>query len=237
MKKLLSILLVLAMLLTLAPLSVSAAEELTASQELISVLKEWEGFSRYPYWDYKQWTVGYGTETPSDKLEEYRANGIPEADAEALLQKHLASKGKSINSFADKFGLKLTQNQFDALLSLSFNCGTSWLYKASTLRTAIVEGWTGDDLIFALGQWADMGGKTNTGLVRRRLAEAEMYLNGVYNKTPPQEYGYVLFNPNGGETEIKVQGYMLSAEPNVRAVPTYENYTFQGWYTDRKSVV
>ena len=186
MKKLLSILLALAMLLTLVPLSVSAAEELTASQELISVLKEWEGFSRYPYWDYKQWTVGYGTETPSDKLNEYRANGIPEADAEALLLQHLNSKGKSINSFAEKFGLKLTQNQFDALLSLSFNCGTSWLYKASTLRTAIVEGWTGDDLIFAMGQWADMGGKTNTGLVRRRLAEAEMYLHGVYSKTPPQ---------------------------------------------------
>lgn len=234
-KKFLTFILATALVLSLVPfgvIPVSAESEFVASDEMIQVLKKWEGFSLRPYWDYKQWTVGYGTRVPEGKLAEYQANGIPEDEAEALLAGFLETMGKSVNSFADKFGLQLTQAQFDALLSLSYNCGTSWLYKPSTLRTAIVEGWTGDDLIFALAQWSNMGDETVTGLIRRRLAEADMYLNGNYTVSPPQEYGYVLFDPNGGECEIKVQGYILAAEPEIRALPTYENYTFQGWYTD-----
>ena len=155
------------MLLTLAPLSVSAAEELTASQELISVLKEWEGFSRYPYWDYKQWTVGYGTCTPDDKLAEYRANGIPEAEAEELLQYYLDKMGKSINSFAEKFGLTLSQNQFDALLLFSFNCGSGWTHTPSGgIYKAVVNGATGNELIDALTRWCNAGGQILTSLLR-----------------------------------------------------------------------
>ena len=235
MKKIVSFLLAAALLLTLAPFGVVEAKaetELVASAEMIEILKKWEGFSLRPYWDYKQWTVGYGTRVPDGKLSEYQANGIPEEEAEALLAEFLETMGKSLNSFAEKFGLKLTQAQFDALLSLSYNCGTSWLYKPSTLRTAIVEGWTGDDLVFALAQWSNMGGETVTGLIRRRLAEAQMYLDDVYEVSAPQTYGYVQFDPNGGECEIKVQGFILEAKPAIRAVPTYENYTFAGWYTD-----
>ena len=166
------------------------------------------------------------------KLAEYKANGIPEDEAEALLAEFLDTMGEAVNSFADKFGLNLTQAQFDALLSLSFNCGTSWLYKPSTLRTAVVEGWTGDDFIFAFAQWSNSGNKTITGLIRRRLAEANMYLNGVYDIAVPNHYSYVQFDPNGGETEIKVQGYDVSVTPEIRAVPTYNSFVFDGWYTD-----
>ena len=46
------------------------------SDDAIEILKLEEGFSTYPYWDYAQWTVGYGTRCPDDKLEEYRKNGL-----------------------------------------------------------------------------------------------------------------------------------------------------------------
>ena len=234
-KRILSIVLAIVLLISLIPVTaihVSAESDFVASQEMIEVLKKFEGFSRYPYWDYSQWTVGYGTRVPDDKLAEYKANGIPEEEAEALLAEFLKNMGSAVNSFADKFGLNLTQAQFDALLSLSFNCGTSWLYKASTLRTAVVEGWTGDDFIFAFAQWSNSGSETIPGLIRRRLAEANMYLNGVYSLSVPAEYGYVQFNPNGGTSEIKVQGFDVNTQPAIRAVPTYENYVFDGWYTD-----
>ena len=234
-KRILSIVITIALLVTLIPLGavpVSGASEFVASQEMISVLKAFEGFSRYPYWDYSQWTVGYGTRVPDGKLTEYQTNGIPEEEAEALLAEFLENMGSAVNSFADKFGLQLTQAQFDALLSLSFNCGTSWLYKASTLRTAVVEGWTGDDFIFAFAQWSNSGNETIEGLIRRRLAEANMYLNGVYDVSVPANYSYVRFDPNGGTCEIKVQGYEVNTTPAIRAVPTYDNYIFDGWYTD-----
>ena len=234
-KRIITLALTVALLVTLIPLGalpVKAVADFKASQDMIDVLKRWEGFSKKPYWDNSQWTVGYGTRVPDGKLKEYQENGIPEEEAEALLQEFLVNMGADINGFIDKFGLKVTQSQFDAMLSLSFNCGTGWLYKPSTLRTAVVEGWTGDDLLFAFGQWSNSGGKTVTGLVRRRLAEAEMYLDGNYTVSPSADYSYVLFDANGGESEIVVQGYDVKAKPEIRAVPTYDDLVFAGWYTD-----
>ena len=234
-KRILSIALTVALLISLLPLaaiSVRAESAFVASADMITVLKKWEGFSKKPYWDYSQWTVGYGTRCPADKLAEYQANGIPEDAAEALLQEFLTTMGNDINSFIDKFGLTMTQSQFDALLSLSFNCGTNWLYQPSTLRTAVIEGWTGDDFLFAFGQWSNSGDETIPGLVRRRLAEADMYLNGNYTVYPPANYCYVQFNANGGESEIVVQGYDSNVAPAIRAVPTYGDFVFEGWYTD-----
>ncbi len=234
-KRILCIALTIALLISLVPMMavpVSAASEFVASEAMIEFLKKMEGFSLYPYWDYSQWTVGYGTRAPADKLDEYKANGIPKDEAQALLMEFLETMGGEVNTFADKFGLQLTQGQFDALLSLSFNCGTSWLHKPSTLRTAVVEKWTGDDFIFAFAQWSNSGDETIPGLIRRRLAEADMYLNGNYSVSPPADYCYVQFDANGGESEIKVQGYDRNAEPAVRAVPTYDSFVFDGWYTD-----
>ena len=228
-KRILSIALTVALLFTLIPMgavSASAASEFTVSEGCLELIKKWEGFSEKPYWDYTQWTVGYGTRVPSGKLAQYQSEGISREEAEQLLHSMLADMGKSVNSFIDKFGLTLNQAQFDALMSLTFNCGANWVYQTSTLRTAIVEGWTGDDFLFAFG------GSTVPALVRRRLAEANIYLNGVYDTTLPDNYCYVRFDANGGESEIVVQAYDSNATSQVRAVPTYEGYNFEGWYTD-----
>ena len=72
-KRILSIVITLALLVTLIPFGavpVRGASEFVASQEMISILKTFEGFSRHPYWDYSQWTVGYGTRVPDGKLAE-----------------------------------------------------------------------------------------------------------------------------------------------------------------------
>jgi len=234
-KKILSIALTVALLITLIPLStleVRAESGFTASQEIVDMIKQWEGFNAKPYWDYQQWTVGYGTRVPDGKLKEYQTNGIPEEEAEALLFEFLEDMGKSLNSFLDKFALELTQSQFDALLSLTFNCGPGWLYKASTLRTAVIQQHTGNDFLFAFAQWSNSGDKTLPSLVRRRLAEANLYLNGVYDVSVPEDYSYVLYDANGGETDVRVQAYIAGTDPEIRAVGTYEGSTFAGWYTD-----
>ncbi len=234
-KRILSIVLAAALLVTLIPLgapTAKAASEFTASPELVEIIKKWEGFSAKPYWDVSQWTVGYGTRVPEGKLDEYNSVGISVEEATALLHSMLNDMGKSVNSFIDKFGLTVTQGQFDAMLDLSFNCGTAWLFKTSTLRTAIIEGWTGSDLLFAFGQWSTAAGATKNSLIRRRLSECNMYLNGVYGSTPPENYCYVRFDPNGGSSEIKTQGYDSNTPVSIRAVPTYEGYNFVGWFTD-----
>ena len=234
-KRLLSFTIAVALLVTLIPLGAvpaKAESSFTASQPMIELLKKWEGFSLHPYWDYKQWTVGWGTKVPDGNLERYQTEGISAEEAEVLLTNELANMSRSINSFIDKFGLQLTQNQFDALLSMSYNCGTGWIYGTGYFRTAVIEGWTSSDFMFAIGQWSSAGGATQTGLIRRRLSEAAMYLYNTYESGIAQNFCYVRYEPNGGVTDIKVQCYDSNNPVALRATPSYEGYKFEGWYTD-----
>ena len=99
------------------------------STEGMKILKLEEGFSVKPYWDYTQWTVGYGTKCPDDMVEHYKTYGISQADAEILLRKHMAGMEADIDNFVSKNGLTLTDGQYDALVLLSYNCGSGcrWL--------------------------------------------------------------------------------------------------------------
>lgn len=231
--------------LGMVSLSVFATEEaaavsdtptgLTTSAECIALLKQHEGFVQYPVWDYAQYTVGFGTRCPDDMLDYYNKNGITEQEAEALLRNFLDEFEREINEkIIKEHGLQLTQNQFDALVSFSYNCGTRWAYSPDgVFYQAIINGATGNDLIRAFALWCSAGGEVLTYLLNRRLSEANMYLNGIYERKPPENYCYVLYNPNGGITSPKTQGYDASVDVAPFPVPTYEGYTFEGWYTER----
>lgn len=234
-KRLFTYILAAALLLTLIPFGAvraEAASDFVASAELVEVIKKWEGFCAKPVWDYGQWSVGYGTRAPDEHLARYRAEGISEEEATQLLMGYMESMGKSVNSFIDKFGLNATQGQFDAMVSLTYNCGSRWMLETSTLRTSIIDGWTGNDFVFAWGQWSTAGGVTLPGLVRRRLAEANMFLNGQYSSTPPSDFCYTYFNANGGTGDVVTQAFVAGDPVDIRATATYEGCVFQGWYTD-----
>lgn len=227
-------LILMASLLAPGIVTVSAATDMTSSDEAIRILKLEEGFSAKPYWDYAQWTVGYGTRCPDDKLEEYKKNGISKEDAEALLRKHLNNFESEVNKFIRKTGISANQNQFDAMTLFSYNCGTSWIYQTTgVLYKAIVSGATGNDLINAFSRWCYAGGEIKTFLLRRRLSESNMYLNGQYAQQPPANFAYALFDANGGTCSPNVQGYDTALTASIGPVPKWEGYTFDGWYTAR----
>ena len=135
-----------------------AAEVLTASDQLIDYIKNVEGFSAYPYWDYSQWTVGYGTKCPEDKRSEYQVNGISVEAAEALLKEELLKTENAINGFAAQYALTLNQHQFDALITFTYNCGSGWLSETTgTFNQAVRNGATGNDFISAICLWSGAG--------------------------------------------------------------------------------
>ena len=167
-----------------------AASTMTASDSCVQLIKEFEGFSAQPYYDYAQYTVGYGTKCPSEKYFEYKSNGIPRHEAEALLQQELAEIANTLNQkFIDKYNLTFSQQQFDALVSFSFNIGTGWITYDSTLRNAILRNANENDMVYAFGLYCTAGGKYLPGLVSRRLSEANLYLNGVYSKNMSDAFG------------------------------------------------
>ena len=208
----------------------------SASRDCIAILKAEEGFSQKPYWDYMQYTVGYGTRCPDDKLAYYNEYGITEAEAEALLQVYLDRFAESINvDFIQKHGLTLNQNQFDALMLLSYNCGTNWIYSDtnSNLRKSIIAGATGSEIVDRFSRWCNAGGQIKTYLLRRRLCEANIYLNGVYSQVIPDNFGYVLYDANGGTSPVTVQGFDTVLTAAIIPTPTRDGYTFDGWYTSK----
>jgi len=229
------------------PFDVKAVEQMTISDELIEVVKKMEGFYAFPYWDYAQWTIGYGTRCPDDKLEEYKKTGITEEIAIELLHKELASFEKTVNNFIIKYNLDLKQHQFDALVSFSYNCGGAWTRRLdSFFNIAVRTGMTGSDFLYAMTLHSTAGG--DYILVKRRLCEANMYLNGVYkayNKDKdavPSNYKYVYLDGNGATCTYTIHAYdtkdpvapMFHFESIPTGVDAEGNgfiYEFGGWYT------
>ena len=210
-----------------------AASDMSASEDCIAFIKDVEGFSLRPYYDYRQHTVGYGTKCPTEKYFDYLADGIPREEADLLLRDTVTSISAAINQrLIQKYNLAFTQNQFDALVSFSFNLGTGWMTYDSSLREALLTNAADDELVYAFGLYCTAGGNYSTGLILRRLAEANMYLNGIYSKKTDARYGYVFYEPNGGSLTYQVQGFICENNTPTAAEAVRSGDTFLGWYTD-----
>lgn len=210
-----------------------ASTDMTVSDELVALLKFEEGFCRYPIWDYSQWTVGYGTRCPSDKLAEYQQNGITDAQAEALLRNHLTNTEYLINYYLiKKYNLTMTQGQFDALVMFSYNMGGGWITSPSQkIHKAVISGATDNSFVDALSSWCRAGGEVKSFLMRRRLSESYMYQEGLYAHTPPEYYCYVTYNGNGGTVSQSAQGYNTNMPATPSSVASHDDYAFAGWFT------
>ncbi len=156
---------------------VYAAEDMRVSQECIELIKAAEGFSRYKYWDYSQWTIGYGTGVSADEY----PDGITEAEAEQLLYNAVVRYEGYVNNFADRYDVSLKQNQFDALVSLTYNMGNIWsAYDTFDLKTYVINGsenYSFLDIAKGFGEWRVAGGSVIQGLVTRRQEETKLFLS------------------------------------------------------------
>ncbi len=217
-------------LLPLGAISTKAASYLNYSENVVNLIKQFEGFSASAYWDVNQWTIGYGTTG-------YAGQTISEAEADLVLRDRLNTINAKINDFTAKNNLYLNQYQHDALVSFSFNCNTDWMNQVGRFNSAVTRGADVNTFLFAISLWANMGGTPDANLINRRLAEANLYLNGVYSKSAPANYTYVILDPNGGiageNGEDKMQAYVNNgSNVNILAAnPTRSGATFGGWFT------
>ena len=210
--------------------SASADAKQTVSENLINVLKQLEGFRASAYVSGGQWSIGYGTAGSPGQT-------ITEAEADKALRAHLETVETKINTFAAKWNLNFSQQQFDALASFSYNVGTGWMNSSGRLRDAITSGATEEKFLFGMSLWANNGASPDPGLLQRRMAEADIYWNGVYGKKSGT-YTYTIFDANGGTPgsggEDKMQGYRRNGSTQILvAGPSLSGYTFAGWYTQR----
>lgn len=216
-------------LLPLGAIHAQAASNLNYSENVVSLIKQFEGFSSVAYWDVSQWTIGYGTTGFSGQT-------ITEAEADLALRDRLNTINQKINQFTANNNLYLMQHQHDALVSFSFNCGTDWTTQGGRFYEAVVKNASVNEFLFAISLWANVNTTPDATLLNRRLAEANLYLNGVYSKSAPAAYTYVILDPNGGVAgsggEDKMQAYLSGSNVNILAAnPTKSGYSFGGWFT------
>lgn len=81
-------------------------------------------------------------------------------------------------NFADKVsqalaGATTTQGQFDGMVSLAYNIGTTAFANSTLLRKHKAKDYDGAAAQFAV--WVRQSGKVLNGLVKRRTAEARLY--------------------------------------------------------------
>ena len=124
------------------------------------------------------WTIGYGHTagvTPGMT--------ITQAQAEAFLRQDCEKFERYVNNPTYvPITEQLNQNQFDALVSFAFNCGSYNLKKLCTGRNA-------SQIANALPKYNKAAGKVLNGLVRRRAAEVALFNTSVVGtaQTPVQQ--------------------------------------------------
>ena len=150
------------------------------SEGTLKKIKEFEGCRLKAYKPVaaeKYWTIGVGHYGPDVSA----GMTITEAQAMELLKHDV----KKYEDYVTATGLVLNQNQFDALVSFTFNCGPGNLAKLIKGRDYQQIA----DAMLLYNKGADK--KVLKGLVRRREWERNLFLSGSGSKTraeAPKDY-------------------------------------------------
>ena len=142
----------------------------TLSRQGLSLIQQFESFvpevyicpAGYP-------TIGYGHVVKEGE----RLYCITEEDALTILKQDVGFAERGVRRWIHA---PISQYQFDALVSFTFNLGTGALQR-STLRRKVNRGQHG----YVPGEfrrWVYTGGKKLKGLVHRRDVEAQLYRSG-----------------------------------------------------------
>lgn len=129
-----------------------------------------EGYEGKKYKAYKDvagiWTNGVG-HTGSDV---YEGQVVDEEQVQKWLTEDLKEAEDAVELYVK---VPLTQGQFDALVSFTFNLGAERLADSTLLRKLNVGDYEGARQEFK--RWVYAGGKIQPGLVKRRYGEADRF--------------------------------------------------------------
>ncbi|MBH2708082.1 lysozyme [Serratia marcescens] len=143
------------------------------SKNGIELIKRFEGLELEAYQDsVGVWTIGYGWTQAVDGKKIAPGMRIDQATADRLLKCGVVQYEQGVNQLVK---VRITQRQFDALVSFAYNLGLRSL-STSTLLRKLNDG-DKQGAADEFGRWVNAGGKRLDGLVTRRAAERRMFLS------------------------------------------------------------
>ncbi len=138
----------------------------------LELIKSYEGFSSVIYRDSAGLpTIGYGHLITSSEKNLFTA-GITKSKAEELLKADVITAERAVTRLIT---VPLNDNQFDSLVSFTFNLGAAVLQR-STLRATVIRA-EHEQVPLEFLRWVFADGRKIPGLVRRRQTEAELYFS------------------------------------------------------------
>lgn len=146
------------------------------NDEGLAVLKRFEGKRLTAYRDpVGIWTIGYGHTDAAGAPKVTAGQTITEGQAEAILK---ADLGQYENAVQNAVKVLLTDNQFSALVSFTFNVGVGAFRKSTLLKKLNAGNY--DAVPGELMKWNKAGGKALPGLTNRRAAEGGLWAKGAH---------------------------------------------------------
>lgn len=144
------------------------------SQNGIDLIKKFEGCKLKAYkCAAGTWTIGYGHTRNVEQGEI-----ITLAEAEELLREDLTRYESNVEQYRLRY--KWNQNEFDALVSFAFNCGSIDKLTANGTRSREI-------IAEKMLLYNKANGRELEGLTKRREAERELFLKKI-NVAPVQQY-------------------------------------------------
>ena len=147
-------------------------DEMLVSNLGVDLICDFEGKRLVAYDDgVGIWTIGFGTTIYPNGIRVKKGDTCTEAQAKVYMQNDLKKFEHAVN---DAVNIPLNQNQFDALVSLTYNIGA-----AAFSKSTLVKKLNAGDIRGAADQfdvWVNAGGKRMQGLVNRRSKEKLLFL-------------------------------------------------------------
>lgn len=148
------------------------SKKLTTSDLGINLISSFEGTRLSAYDDgVGVWTIGIGTTIYPNGVKVKRGDTCTTEQAKEYFKHDLNKFESAVN---DSVNVPISQNQFDALVSLAYNIGIGAFDKSTLLRKLNSGDYNGAADQFL--RWNKGGGKVMLGLVRRREAERALFL-------------------------------------------------------------
>lgn len=151
-------------------------------QDLVEATKLSEGFEPRAKWDYKQYSVGYGTRASAGQ-------NITREEAEVELRKELAGDAMAVSKAFPTLR-QTNEGAWKALVSLSHNSDRTWMNAGlgREVNKAIQTGdWSDVQRVFM--QYNRAGGQMLPGLANRRAREVQWFTQGAGQPAAPAAAG------------------------------------------------
>lgn len=152
-----------------------AIDQMSLSAEGLTLICNFEGLHLKAYDDGRGvWTIGFGTTFYPNQMKVKKGDTCTVAQAKMYMLESLKKFEHTVN---ETVSIQLHQNQFDALVSLTYNIGSNAFKKSTLVKKLNTQDIQGAAHQFDV--WVNAGGKKMQGLVNRRAQEKALFLSSA----------------------------------------------------------